>query len=222
MADCTCEKPAECESSGYITEGNNARRCAIYSAWAKQEALAARMESTRLSPRFRTRTFETFRETKQNRMAVGLCKTWVESYPQDGTGLFIYGPVGTGKTHLAAAVVNALLQLGHVALFAYSPDLLADFRAGIKDGSTEEKIQTAMKAPVLVLDDLGAERATDYAQEVLPRIINRRYEDLLPTICTTNLASSQLADQITARSVSRLTECCMWVELIGADFRRAK
>lgn len=224
-AACVCDNPAACEVKGWNSlerDGQSfSSRCKTFTAYAEQAALESSLASTRISKRFRTRTFESFQPSQDSRHALEVCKRWVSKFPHaSGIGLILHGPVGTGKTHLVSAIVNALHTRKERVLFACVPDLVADFRAAIKDGRSDAIIDEVIAAPVLVLDDLGAERATEYVQEVIPRIINRRYEDLAPTIITTNLSLPELETQITARSTSRLVEMCHWLELAGPDYRR--
>jgi len=201
-------------------------RCPKWLEWRQSLERKRLMEETHLSPRFRTRTFERFRPTPDTRRALDLCRRWAAAYPggpaADGVGIALVGPVGTGKTHLAAAVVNALVERGHYPLFVSVPDLIARFRAGIESGTAERQLLLAKSAEVLVLDDLGAERVTDWAAEQLYRLINARYEALQPTIVTTNLEPSELAEHLGERAVSRLLEMCRWVRVDGDDWRKTK
>jgi DNA replication protein DnaC len=222
---CECSAPETCGRSGWITVVHDNReyslRCRTYEAMQARKRSSDQLHSTRISARFRLRVFSSMEQTADNAHALEVCKAWTAKYPAvDGEGLAITGPVGTGKTHLAAAIVNALHDRGEDVLFAYVPDLMADFRSAISSGGVDRAMDRVTRAGVLVLDDLGAERATEYVQEILPRIINRRYEDLKPVIVTTNLTPRELADQISQRAVSRLTEMCRWLSVDGQDYRR--
>ncbi|MDF1565313.1 MAG: ATP-binding protein [Deltaproteobacteria bacterium] len=225
--NCSCEDPSQCPDGGWISIKQDQRqvraRCKPWQAWRAAEKMAEKLASTKISKRFRTRTFDSFRATPANRGALEACRRWVTAYPQEGgEGISLVGDVGRGKTHLAAAMVNALHRQGVKVLFAYVPDLIADFRAGISKGTVEDLAEEVMQVPVLVLDDIGAERATEWVQELIPRIINRRYEDLLPTIVTSNLMPDELSERITARAASRLTEMNEWIALGGPDYRVEK
>lgn len=140
---------------------------------------------------------------------------------QDGEGFMIHGSVGTGKTYIAAALVYDLLRTvpHNRIMFATMPDVLDRIRATYNGGERDDVLQRALSVPVLVLDDLGTEKVTDWVREKVYQIINRRYNEQLTTICTTNLAPSGLARHIGERTVSRLMEMCRVVKLDGTDRR---
>jgi DNA replication protein DnaC len=139
----------------------------------------------------------------------------------DGEGVMIHGGVGTGKTFLAVAVLFDLLKSYDYreVMFATMPDLLDRIRASYNAPTRDDVLERALEVQVLVLDDLGTEKVTDWVREKVYQIINRRYNEQLCTICTTNLAPSQLAKHIGERTVSRLMEMCRVVKLDGADRR---
>ncbi len=137
------------------------------------------------------------------------------------TGLLIVGPVGTGKTHLAVAVIREAYRPGCSIAFAQVPQVLADIRAGIGRGDEEATAQIDMysEVSVLALDDLGSERVTDWVHEQLFLIINRRYEEMLPTIITSNDSLEILEEHLGKRIASRLAGMCIGVALDGPDYR---
>jgi DNA replication protein DnaC len=119
--------------------------------------------------------------------------------------LVLTGASGCGKTHIAAAIVNELLVRGEPALFVVVPDLLDHLRAAYQPGSDvgyDELFERVRNAPVLVLDDLGTQSPTPWAQEKLFQLINHRFNSRLPTVVTTNL----LPEQIDERLRTRLTD----------------
>ncbi|HLC04118.1 MAG TPA: ATP-binding protein [Anaerolineales bacterium] len=134
--------------------------------------------------------------------------------------LLILGGYGCGKTHLAAAIANACVALGVPTLFLTVPDLLDWLRYAYsdKEADFETRFEQVRRAPLLILDDLGTQNATDWAREKLFQIINHRYVNKLPTVLTTNLA----LDEIDGRIRSRLSD----PEMVGRlhiqapDYRR--
>jgi DNA replication protein DnaC len=102
--------------------------------------------------------------------------------------LLFTGMYGCGKTHLAAAIANERTRLGHPALFVVVPDLLDHLRATFNPQSTvpyDKRFEEVRRTPFLVLDDLGTESATPWAQEKLYQLFNHRYVAKLPTVVTT-------------------------------------
>ncbi len=169
---------------------------------------------------------------------------FVRNYP-GGTeaGLLLMGPSGVGKTHLAVAALKELLRRGHAGLFCDYRELLKEIQGSYNAESqtTEMSIlEPVRSAEVLVLDDLGATKPSDWVRDIVGLVLNARYNERRVTIITTNyfddagsptaaqLPSGQrvavredtLADRIGARMRSRLYEMCRTVEVLAPDFRR--
>lgn len=116
--------------------------------------------------------------------------------------LLIHGPSGAGKTHVSAAIANRCIEGGIAVLFVVVPDLLDHLRAAYSPDSElgyDALFEQVRNAPVLVLDDLGTQNATAWAQEKLFQIINHRYNSQLPTVVTTNLGLERLDDRLRTR-----------------------
>lgn len=149
---------------------------------------------------------------------------------QEQQGLLLMGPAGTGKTHLAAGLLQVVLAKGYAARYHTVPDLLAELRSAIDDKRLEQVMQGLREVPLLVVDDLGKEyipgaavagyTSVAWAQQELYRIINRRYEDDRPVVITTNLDEQGLLDRYGPALVSRLHEMCRWHVLDVPDYRR--
>ena len=135
-----------------------------------------------------------------------------------GRNLIICGPIGTGKTHAAMAAVRPHVESGVDVRFWPTVELLDQLRPGGDDGVLE----AAMACTILVLDDLGVERATDWTLERMYAIVNRRWMDAKSVVVTTNSKSStDLADQVGERMSSRLAGSgAVIVRLAGHDRRR--
>lgn len=159
---------------------------------------------------------------KPSQIAKNYAKNFREMIER-GKGLVFYGPVGTGKTYLAACIANALIDKG-VPCMVTSISRLVNTLTGMFDGK-QEYIDKLNRADLLVLDDLASERDTEYMNETVYSIIDGRYRARLPLIVTTNLTAEQLknpADMSKKRIYSRLLEMCIPVEVKGADRRREK
>ena len=118
--------------------------------------------------------------------------------------LFFLGGFGCGKTHLAAAIANARLGRGEPALFVVVPDLLDYLRATFAPGSPtsfDERFQVLRQAPLLILDDLGAQSSTSWAQEKLYQLLNHRYNTQLPTVITSNHRLEDMEPRLRSRLV---------------------
>lgn len=157
-------------------------------------------------------------------------KHLVDEYPNLDVGLMFLGPCGVGKTHLASAIVRALInQKGISCLFYDFRDLLKEIQNSYNPVSqmTELRVlEPVYDADVLVLDELGASKPTDWVRDTMTQIINTRYNDRKITIFTSNyLDETQnpneetLTDRLGARLRSRLHEMCKIILIKGDDYR---
>lgn len=148
----------------------------------------------------------------------------VEGEPHRGQ-LVLSGPVGTGKTHHACGLVMRELEAGRPARFVYAPDFLEEVKARFdaKDGEQAQAyVDRIASEPFLLLDDLGAEQATEWAGVTLRSLIDRRYRSELPTLITTNLASTrEVSERYGGAVASRLSEWTWW-RFDGPDLRQRK
>lgn len=139
-----------------------------------------------------------------------------------GTGSYVWGDPGTGKTYAAAAAVRLSLKEGKTAKLITSKRLLDGIKEGYDTGDSYV-IETAENVQLLVLDDLGAERPTDWAIETLSRLIDTRYMSDRPTIITSNYKLGELRDLWGgvpgARIASRIAGACKLINFVGADRR---
>jgi DNA replication protein DnaC len=136
--------------------------------------------------------------------------------------LILMGGYGCGKTHLAAAIANECVDRGMSALFVVVPDLLDYLRSAFAPHSEEAfdaRFEAVRSAPLLILDELGVQAATPWAQEKLYQIINYRYNNRLPTVVTTNCT----LEELDARIRSRLSDLdlCQMATITAGDFRQS-
>lgn len=140
-----------------------------------------------------------------------------------GKGLLLYGPVGTGKSFYAACIVNELIDKGYPCMMTNFSRLVNTIQ-GMFEGK-QEYIDRLNKFDLLVIDDLSAERDTEYMNEIVFTIIDSRYRAGLPLIITTNLTADEIknpADIKKQRTYSRLLEMTIPIEVAGTDRRRKK
>ena len=141
-----------------------------------------------------------------------------------GKGLLLYGGVGTGKSYMAACIVNEVLNKDYPCRFT-NFSRLANMLLGCPFDEKQEYIDSLQKYKLLVIDDLGSERSTEFMNEVVFSVIDARQVSQLPLIVTTNLTGDELkhpADIHSERVSSRLFEMCIPVEVKGKDRRKLK
>lgn len=153
-------------------------------------------------------------------------KKYAENFPrmfEDGCGIMLYGGVGTGKTFAAACAANAIIDMGftvHMTDFSRIINTLW----GMKEGR-QEYLDSLNSYALLVIDDLAAERDTDYANEIVMNVIDSRCKSGKPVIITTNLTAEELfknSDIRKRRVYSRLFEMCIPIQYTGQDRRMKK
>src|SRR4051794_10616582 len=189
---------------------------------------------------FHTDTMGANRSLDSARLAAG---RFVEEYPVESTGLLLIGPVGVGKTHLAVGIVRELVQQKGIGCLFYDyRELLKEIQNSYNPSvsATELSIlRPVFEAEVLVLDELGAVKPTDWVWDTVSHILNTRYNNKRTTIITTNFPDlpaaavagprdltaraareETLGDRIGERMRSRLQEMCRKVEMQGEDFRQ--
>lgn len=152
------------------------------------------------------------------------CRRFVENFPlflEQGKGIILYGPTGVGKTFYAAAIANALIDLGYVAKF----ETVQSIEQGYYHADDKAGYLARMNAPhLLVIDDLGSQRDTSYMDDIVYTIINSRYQLRMPVVITSNLSSEELKkpkDEEKKRVYSRIYELCVPVKYEGQDRRQA-
>lgn len=155
----------------------------------------------------------------------GIAQKYVDQFKRwknEGKGLLLYGGVGTGKTFTAACIVNALIDKGVPCLMT---NVARTVSAMQSSENRQQYLDNLNGFDLMVLDDLGAERETEFMQEQVMQLIDARYRSGLPMIVTTNLTAAQIKNPDSVqkeRIYSRLMEMCFPVEMNGQDRRKAK
>lgn len=194
----------------------------------ENEAIERRLEKVKqlsmIDSRFRSHSFDSWEHTPDNEKPLRVCMRYVDHFAEmleDGQGLLLYGPVGTGKTYAAACIANELIDRRHIVVMTSFVRLLNAF-----DGKAQDDIEKRMNdADLLIIDDLGAERGTDYALERVYSFIDSRYRSGKPLMLTTNLTIGymQTASDIRyTRIYDRIFEMCYPVRFEGQSFRKTQ
>ncbi|WP_439947233.1 ATP-binding protein [Streptomyces sp. BBFR109] len=178
--------------------------------------------------RWRTATPRRYQQAVADHPAV---IAWADAASTDldqAGDLLLTGPTGTGKTYQAYGALRRIAEAGprrYEAIATTAPDLYGRLRPGGSDRGTEDELRRLCRVPLLLIDDLGAAKHSEWVEEVSYRIFNERYNACRPTVITTNLPprnphGTDLADRLGDRLVSRFAESTTIVPVIGPDRRR--
>jgi DNA replication protein DnaC len=219
-----------CDDTGWkAVEQDGVRRVVRCDCW-RERLVERTLAQADIPPQYLRCDFEKF-ETNNDSLirAVAKARKFAESFPVVDRGVLFWGPSGLGKTHLSVAILKAVVSTcGARALFRSAGKLLRQIRDTynpIVRATEKQVIQPVIEAELLVLDDLGRERPTDWVEETLTLIIDTRYNERRPTIITTNYPVSDdsgpdsLLARVGFRTLSRLHEMCDFVEMKGVDYR---
>lgn len=227
----------DCDGGGYILTSLNGtdhlKECKCLEVRRKQARVKKIFSNARIPRRFMGKRFDNF-EPKNNHLelALQIARRYVEKFEtlkEDGrNGLYLVGPTGTGKSHLAYAIMSRLIEEYQVAAVAgVVPELLDIMRPSRgKSQDAEERMDIIKSADLVLLDDLGAEKESDWVTERLFLLVNARYVAQLPTLITSNVPLEILqtdekgkTDLAWERITSRIKEMCHIVVMDGEDFR---
>lgn len=176
-------------------------------------------------------SLDKYQVTFENAEAIRVCNEYISDFDiisrSNRNGLYITGPCGVGKSHLAFAIANSLIEKGNSVIAMTMIDLLLKIRSSYKaeNKSEEEILRIYEDCALLVIDDLGKEKPTEWALQMIYSIIDRRYNAMKSIIVTTNFNANELIDIFGSSSTSRaiidrLFEICRYVPIEGESFRR--
>lgn len=158
--------------------------------------------------------------------ASGICRKFADGFTiatDEGMGLILFGGIGSGKTYLAACIANALIDKGIPVLMASLPSLVSQMNADYGDNKFEV-LEQVQAIPLLIIDDFGVERETDYMIEQVYELINARYKTGKPLVITTNKSVGEMKSersQSKQRIYDRIFEGCIPVRVRGESRRTA-
>ena len=222
-----------CDGSGWILGPEDvARECECRAPRLKRSRV--RGVASVIPPRYRGVSFDRppvsdMARDLETKAAVGEVRGFAEELDERlgvGRGLWLFGDTGTGKTTLAMLVSKAALEAGHSVAIYSLPKLLARIRRTYDSEPGGDSylafFERLTSVDLLHIDDLGAEKRSDWVLEQLYALINERYESQRSVLVTTNMPHEALEEQIGARTVSRLNEMCDEIAFFGADRRFGK
>jgi DNA replication protein DnaC len=214
-----------------IVERDGVRSAARCDCWRSQHAERL-LADARIPRRYQHCSLENFQVYQNERLqnAVARARRFAEAFPVVDKGLFLIGPPGIGKSHLAVALLKEIITTRAArGLFYDVRELLkvirSTYNADVK--ATElDVLRPVMEAELLVLDDIGAEKTSEWVEETLNLIVNTRYNERRVTIFTSNYEEKEdrtdpdsLLSRVGFRMHSRLYEMCEFLEYDGADYR---
>jgi DNA replication protein DnaC len=213
-----------------VVTGKGARRCRCRTEDNRTKSL----EAARIPRRYAECSLGNYQPAPDNGsqlQAFNYAYSLVRDYPTVERGLLFMGTCGVGKTHLSVAILRELLEKkGVPCLFYEFGALLKEIQNSYNPVSQTSELKVlapVVEAELLVLDELGATKPTDWVRDTMMQIINTRYNNKKLTIFTTNYtdtrrtpAEETLEDRIGTRLRSRLYEMCKTVMIEGQDFRR--
>ncbi len=254
VAEAVCER---CEGRGWLLQEDGGPGTAVACPCQAESVVPRLLAMAGIPERYRGCSFRSFVTSNPDQgqghqllAAKARAERYVEEFvTEDGRftelGLLLSGPTGVGKTHLAVAVVSHLIERYRVrAMFADCTALIHRLQSTFEPGSPRAKrdvLDPILEAEVLVLDDLGAQKSTDWVNETLYLILNERYSSRSPTLVTTNLRltadreerpqahdgppapkreRATMAGRLPASLVSRLHQMTRMIEIEAGDFRQ--
>jgi DNA replication protein DnaC len=188
----------------------------FFDEYKAEKLKAVREKNSNLTDKQRKQTFDNFKVSAETKLMYDTALNY------DGRGYLAYGNPGNGKSHLAAAVANRELEKGNQVIFINVPTLFIELKDTYnKDNDESEKkiLDKLMTCKLLILDDLGSEKKSEWTEQTIYTIINARYNMDKPIIVTTNCNLSELAEKIGTRALDRLIEICTLVECKAPSYR---
>jgi DNA replication protein DnaC len=230
------DEPAVCQycfgAGMEVVPGKGARPCRCRT----QQNQTKLLEAARIPRRYSECSLQNYNPVlgkyyNNQSIAFRYAYTLARTYPVVDRGLLFMGPVGVGKTHLSVAIIRDLIEKkGISCLFYEFGSLLKEIQNSYNPVSQTSELKVlapVFEAEVLVLDELGASKPTDWVRDTMMQIINTRYNNKKMTIFTTNYLDTRraerdetLEDRIGVRLRSRLYEMCKTVQIEGDDYRR--
>lgn len=182
--DCKCAEPDEDE-----IKRNKAER--------RRKIIQRRFQNAEVPKRFEDKGFEDF-DQSDNPEAYETCYRYAEHWPNQldtGNGLFLYGPSSTGKSHLAYSTGKKVIRDGNAeVLIMPTSRMIRELKPNNPQDEREEREQTLFTVDLLIIDDIGRSRTTDWVTQKLLDVVDERYLEMKPTVFTSNYSMDELAN----------------------------
>jgi primosomal protein DnaI len=176
------------------------RKCRMLEMYESQQRRKRLIRSHKIPKDVLEATFSNIDKDGPRMLAIKETIAYSSKFKEDQippTGLYLHGSFGTGKSHLAGALMNHLSDMGIDSYMAYVPDFIQSVYATFKEGTTNELIEDIKQVKVLILDDIGAETLSQWARDdFLGNVLQHRVSDRLPTIFTSNLTMDELEEHL--------------------------
>lgn len=201
------------------------------SKYWRNRPVEERLKNLRIPPRYRSCTLSSFEADETNKQFLNAAKKWCDTFTDqqsEGMGMYIYGPTGLGKTHMAVAMLRAVVSKNECSGLFLNYDIYTEMvhDARNADGVLPEMygdpnlLKYARRVfDVLVIDNLNNDRLTDYMANTTADLIESRWEMQLPTIITTSIIPDKLSSVFSPRTASMIKASCYIVGVGGSDYR---
>lgn len=224
-----CEGLARCRYSGYM-KGLRVYAKRLYSVCVpcslRMQAIRASEMSERvkgLIVRFKEKSFEDF-VLEGRSPSVRAAYMIARATSANGRSLVLAGAIGTGKTHLASAIAKEAHDAGRTVVFSTAPEMMSNLRSFGDEGEYDNVMRDLLNCSLLVIDDVGAEKMSQWCAEQYFTIVNSRYNGMRQTVITTNIETPNEMirhfDRQGEKIVSRLCELCKWILIKDTDWRK--
>lgn len=191
-----------------------------------------RLKNAHVPKRFLDKTLESYNEEEGSPNVITYVQHWLDNFEENsarGEGLYLFGGPGSGKTHVAVSVLKRLLTTQQTCGFFITTEKFIE--ASYDEMKNDDELPDIYGEPfllkyinsvydILVLDNLGGERLTDFTKKAITSMLNSRYDNQLITIVTSEIPLNKLDGIYGPRLASLLTECCCSVPFVGPDYRK--